>query len=939
MTKIQESDAVQKVKAQVPIYIYLHTHWDREWYLPFNTARALLVDRARKTLTAIESGELPSFYLDGQAVVLEDLVEIEPGLGDRIKNAMRKGHLSAGPWYVLPDQSLVGGESLVRNLLLGIKITRRFGQPTMTGYNPDTFCHVQDLPRILNGFNISTTLVLRGVPPLEGSNVFWWQSPDGSRVLTYWLNKGLSHPVFHKTTDAQEIADDLASRWDLSTIYDTSAPMLYSAGGEFMQPPGQIQSKLEAVNSQLPNGCLAKTVSMDEFLVDLESWAKNRSLPEVTGDLRDNRSVSEKFPAYVLDGVSSTRLYLKRDNALAEHRLIRVAEPLFALLHATGIMPYPEHEFTYIWKLLLQNHPHDSICGCSVDTVHQEMRTRTQQLNSYLDGLDFIAMEKLGESQARLQESKPAMHSALPAVAGPQPNDPDNAYNRLAIYNTSCYAQQAPIPMTWYAHPESISSESSNLLQIESDTLVPNHLFQSGAGFYYKPVRHIQGWVWPVQPVPAMGLSEQAWTASASSSTSTIAKAKTQQQDSCATAQLLKLQNTLAITNGLIQARFDQKGNLIVDNYANGQNEEIHLGHHFYDVGDGGDTYNFDPLLNDVPIKSELIDIKPGKSGPLISSLVLTYTIDIPCGLDNEAIHPDNFDKGRSKKIVRHTLKTEMTLKKGVPILFFQTVLENFASDHRLSVQFTTKQKIKESWSECHFSLAKRLPISDSPQLPVPVGHEILPTSNFCQRFFIALGQAFFNSGLPEYRMQDNSVEITLLRAVSYLSRGRLRTRGGGAGPWNATPEANCMGINRCDYAWAPLGGTPIDTPTEDQLIRAYQLADLFEGRLVAFPIGKFKEAQAQSYFAISNPTCYVTAAYVQEEQLHIRLLNITTSPQTTSVNISAPLKTIGKVNLLGEDFYALSSTSTPSGATIVDLEFKPNALITLAVELAGKKE
>ena len=170
-------------KAQIPIYIYLHFHWDREWFMPFSTSRALLMDRTKKTLAALESGELPNFFLDGQAVVLEDLIEIEPDLFSRIKAAMAAGKLSAGPWYCLPDQSLIGGESLIRNLKIGIEITRKFGPPTINGYNPDTFCHVQDLPRILCGMGISTALVLRGVPPLEDTNVFWWEGPDGSRVF------------------------------------------------------------------------------------------------------------------------------------------------------------------------------------------------------------------------------------------------------------------------------------------------------------------------------------------------------------------------------------------------------------------------------------------------------------------------------------------------------------------------------------------------------------------------------------------------------------------------------------------------------------------------------------------------------------------------------------------------------------------------------------
>ncbi len=929
---------MQKLQAQIPLYIYLHTHWDREWFLPFSTARALLLDRVRKTLSALESGELPNFYLDGQAVVLEDLIEIEPELGDRIKNAMKRGRLSAGPWYVLPDQSLVGGESLIRNLKLGIEITRRFGKPTMTGYNPDTFCHVQDLPRILRGFAIDSALVLRGVPPLGDTNVFWWISPDGSRVLTYLLNKGLTHPVFHKTADAQEIADDLSSRWDLNTVDDTKAPMLYSSGGEGMQPPGDLMPKLEKVNSLLPERCQAKIVSMDEFIVDLKQWAKRKTLPEVTGDLRDNRSINERFPAYVLDGVSSTRLYLKRENALAEQRLIRITEPLFALFHTIGIMSYPEAELTYLWKLLIQNHPHDSICGCSIDPVHQEMRTRTQQLNSFLDGLDLIALERLSEWKPTVvadQVNGPRARvkdPALPAVAELEPTDPDNAYNRLLLYNTSCYPQRAPAWMTWYCHPETTVSSSSTRIQIDSDTIETNHLFHSGAGFYYKPVRCIKGWVWPGQEVPAMGCSEQAWgDLLDKSSQPNRANAE---PVVTADAQLLRSQGTPEISNGLIQAKVDNDGNLVVRNLVSSKAPEFKLGHHFWDVGDGGDSYNFDPLLNDAPIKAELVEIKDGKSGPLVSSLVLLYKITIPEGLDTASMDPGQLAKGRAPSLVSHSIETEISLKKGVPILFFQTVFENRSRDHRLSVRFQLGQSVKQSWSECHFSLAKRPEIKESPQLPVPVGREILPESYFCQRFFTTSGHAFFNRGLPEYRVKDDYAEITLLRAVSYLSRGRLRTRGGGAGPWEATPEANCFGLSRCDYAWAFPGDSNDGELSDEQIAQTYQLADLFEGRLIAYLVGKFEGARDQSFIEISNPALYITATYIDKDKLYLRILNITRSPQKGSVKIFLPVSSPGKVNFLGEDRQSLMSKKEHSGATAIELDFSANELLTIAFEL-----
>jgi hypothetical protein len=924
----------ETVKTQIPIYVYLHFHWDREWFLTASTARALLLDRVRKTLSALESGELPSFYLDGQAVVLEDLIEIEPEFGPRIKAAMSLGKLSAGPWYVLPDQSLVGGESLVRNLKLGIEITSRFGNSTMTGYNPDTFCHVQDLPRILQGMGIDTAIVLRGVPPLPGTNVFWWDSPDGSRVLTYLLNKGLTHQVFHKTADGREIAKDLMARWDLGSADDTTAPMLYSAGGEGMQPPGDLAHKLASVNANLPKNCQAKVVSIDEFLNSFEHWAAGKALPEIVGELRDNRSINERFPAYILDGVSSTRLYLKRDNALSEHRLVRLIEPFFAMLHAKGIMAYPEGELRHVWKLLIQNHPHDSICGCSIDTVHQEMRTRTQQLQTFLDGLEMLAAEKIAEHANKGTNSDGKLSSALPVTTGLQPTDPDNGYDRLLIQNTSGYAQRAPVKMTWYTDPEKPSSLPSVEVQLESQTDCPNLLFHSGGGFYYKKVRRFDGWLYPESEVPAMGSIESRWIGAQGIAPAIPQSANAGAQIKDATS--IQSAQSSEIDNGLLKARVDSAGNLVVViNNSGGKEREITLRHDICDVGDGGDSYNFDPLLNDTEVIAEFISVKKGKEGPLLASLLLNYTLDIPEGLDTKTVSEDDLGKGRSKELIKHTIQTEITLKKGVPILFFNTTFENRSADHRLSVRLHTGRPVRESWSECHFSIARRVTPVARPELPVPVGHEVLPESFFCQRFFILQGQVFFNLGLPEYRTAEDYAEITLLRSVSWLSRGRLRTRGGGAGPWDATPEANCFGLNRCEYAWAFLGESEQGRLADEQIIQSYKLADLFEGRLVAHAIGNFTDANEQSLITITNPAIYLASTYIDHGKLYLRLLNITATSQTTNLKSALPLVAVAKVSLSGKNPKPLTISKEAKGATTFSLNFGQNELLTIALDLS----
>src|SRR3954463_14210551 len=154
--------------AEVSDFRYLvvpHTHWDREWYLPFEFFRLRLGSVVDGVLDTLERDpSFTSFTLDGQAIVLEDYVEVRPENAGRLQALLDAGRLEAGPSYVLPDEILVGGESLVRNLLLGRRVCRRFGvEPSGAGYIPDSFGHPAQLPQILAGFGIRTFLFSRGL--------------------------------------------------------------------------------------------------------------------------------------------------------------------------------------------------------------------------------------------------------------------------------------------------------------------------------------------------------------------------------------------------------------------------------------------------------------------------------------------------------------------------------------------------------------------------------------------------------------------------------------------------------------------------------------------------------------------------------------------------------------------------------------------------------
>ena len=137
------------------LYFVVHTHWDREWYQPFQQMRARLVTMADRMIPLVERGTIPSFHFDGQTIVLDDYLEMRPRAEPRLRNLIRAGKIQVGPWYVLADSFLVSGESLIRNLEIGMAIARRFGRPLDVGYLPDQFGHIAQMPQILAGFGFT----------------------------------------------------------------------------------------------------------------------------------------------------------------------------------------------------------------------------------------------------------------------------------------------------------------------------------------------------------------------------------------------------------------------------------------------------------------------------------------------------------------------------------------------------------------------------------------------------------------------------------------------------------------------------------------------------------------------------------------------------------------------------------------------------------------
>jgi alpha-mannosidase len=359
-----------------------HTHWDREWYLPFEQFRLRLgavVDGVLDTLEQDDS--FTSFTLDGQAIVLEDYLEVRPENEDRLRALLAAGRLEVGPSYVLPDEILVGAESLVRNLLLGRRVCRRYGvEPSGAGYLPDSFGHPAQLPQILAGFGIRTFLFSRGLgDEIEDVGVvFRWRAGSAEVAACQMLPH---YDNFARLT------------WDHDAEQRVRAIVDYF--GEAVRHVGGEEIVLANGSDHLPI-----EPELPEILAELE---RTFGATFRIGRYDDHAPVTDGLPVHegelvgsrlqnVLRGVNSARIYLKQANERAERRLLSI-ETAAALRTMREGAPYPAADLRLAWRDLLRNQPHDSICGCSCDEVHRDMLVRYEQLDRTLD---YVEREALG---------------------------------------------------------------------------------------------------------------------------------------------------------------------------------------------------------------------------------------------------------------------------------------------------------------------------------------------------------------------------------------------------------------------------------------------------------------------------------------------------------------------------------------------------------------
>jgi alpha-mannosidase len=381
------------------IFVVPHTHWDREWYQPFEGFLERLVDMMDKLLDILDRDPgFRHFHLDGQSAMIDDYLAVRPERAADLERHAREGRLSVGPWFTQMDEFLVSGESLVRNLEWGMARARELGAPATPGYLPDQFGHIGQIPQILRNAGIERALVWRGVPSEIDRTAFWWEAPDGSRVLTEYMAFGYGVGwAVGAAEDVDKLAAALRQSVDLmAPLSPRSDRILLMAGSDHQVAQAKLAPLLEQANAN--GGFRAEISSLAEYL----DAPDPESLSVWHGELRSGAR------AYLLPNVYSNRVSQKRLRARTEARLERYAEPLAALVPGGS---WPTEDLREAWRFLLWNGAHDSAYGCSVDGVARAVDGRYRAAGDLAAAVARRALETLA---SRIDQAGPLLFNPSP---------------------------------------------------------------------------------------------------------------------------------------------------------------------------------------------------------------------------------------------------------------------------------------------------------------------------------------------------------------------------------------------------------------------------------------------------------------------------------------------------------------------------------------------
>lgn len=785
------------------VHIISHSHWDREWYQSFETHRMKLIELVDNILDKAENDpEFGGFFLDGQVIAIDDYLEIRPEKRAQVEKCIREGKIQTGPWYILQDEFLTSGEACVRNLQVGMQEAEQYGAVGNVGYFPDAFGNAGQMPQVLKQAGMEAVVFGRGVKPIGPNNEvtggqyestyseMMWESPDGTKLpgilFANWYNNGVEIPVDEAEAKVywdKKLADarKFAATHQLLLMNGCDHQPLQKNITEAIRVARKLYPDIEFIHSDFKKYVEA----MEKEISENFSTVKG----ELTSQETDGR--------WTLANTASSWIGLKQDNRAGETALERKAEPAAAMAQVFG-KTYPEDQMTYSWKKLMQNHPHDSICGCSVDEVNEEMKTRFAKSRQVADAIYEESVEYL---------TNKVNTAALPGNGEKIP---------FVVWNTSGVAKTQVVEkeihvfrdynlFVWDGYEAAEQVELPAMVLRDADgNEVPAKIADAGIAFGYdlpddrfrQPYMAKKVRVTFEAEVPALGYR-----------TYYLETAEQLQNVDVVSGDANVLENDA------MKVVVNEDGSYSLLDKKTGRTYE-NLGC-YEDTGDMGNEYIYiqDTGKQVISTKGRKAEVSRVERNAFRTVVEIRHKMMVPSGMGEElqrqremCIDPYTRVANRSFELVEMDVKTVLTLEKSAKGLRVATTICNQAKDHRVRVIFPTGLHASTHMADSAFEVVRRNNRHNDTWTN-PCGCER-------QQCFAAMedekgGLLVANRGLYEYEIleeQENAIAVTLLRCVAEM------------GDWGyfPTPKAQQLGTFCLEFEVVPYAAGETGTAFEE---------------------------------------------------------------------------------------------------------------------------
>ncbi|MBN2582109.1 MAG: hypothetical protein JXL80_03510, partial [Planctomycetes bacterium] len=681
---------------------------------------------------------------------------------------------------------LVSGEALVRNFLLGFRQSRAMGvEPMRVGYICDMFGHNSQFPQVLSGFGIDSAVFFRGKSDLVQSPPYRWEAADGSRIMAIKLPDGGGYGMCTVAVRLRKRTDDepLGCEADVDALVALAASERERTGLDASllldaldhQPPEEVLVGVLAGANAKSEDCEFLWSDFNEFLAAVRP--SSAKWPVLKGELRDPAKIHGNV---VLNNVTSSRVHLKQANVRCQSLLESWAEPLAVLAAPLGF-DGAATSIALAWKYLLLNHPHDSICGCSLDQVHSDMIYRFDQSRMLAE----IVRRNAAETIAAATKIDCEGIALVAQVWNPLPVERDEVIDLTVPLPEREHAQGTVHDQVRFQTFELLDDRGREVpyQKLADLPLVPDPWMSPKGTPRF-------GGVTPVQVAVRLKLPACGYT----------------------TLRARWLERTRLIggtmstgpgvmENKHLRVEIQSNGTFDVTDKRNGAvYHGLGLLEDMADIGDGWNHFSptSDEIHSSLASAASVAKVADGNEKVVYR---ITHRLPLPARFDNEA-------RRRSAETRDLVVATELTLRQDATSVECTTKVENVIRDHSLRVLLPTDLKVDEYLAETPFDVVRRtVEVRDPSQWREPE-QDVKPITSFIGAHDGKRGLFVTTEGLHEAGLREDerrTLVLTLYRAFPRNWQASVRDQVGGellrevtlrwqvvpvAGAWNAAEVA-----------------------------------------------------------------------------------------------------------------------------------------------------